>query len=159
MNLISRFPLILLSVGIILLSACATGSLLPKSPTISVRSIKLGKFNLQEQEFIFNLAVENSNRFAIPVLSTDFYVSLAGNEVAKGNHSERISLVAQGVTTVPIRVNAQLYQSIGQLLAGLANGKLDLDYRLEGSFKVGAGRFPVDIPFLAEGSVLSQFED
>ena len=142
---------------LMLLSGCATGSLLPVSPKVRVESVQLGQFNLQNQQFVFNLAVENRNRFAIPVLSTDFSVKFAGNQLASGQNSDKISLVASGTTLVPIRVDMRLYESITEFLAALARGKLDLDYQLDGTFKVSAVSFPVDIPFSLHGSVLSQF--
>lgn len=153
------FRTILLGLFLVLLSACATGSFMPVSPTVKVESVQLGKFDLQQQQFIFKLAVQNSNRFAIPVMGTDFRVKFAGNEFASGHHSDKISLTALGTTHVAIRVNTRLYESITQLLAALANGKLNLNYQLDGAFKVSAASFPVDIPFSLQGSVLSQFRE
>ena len=55
-----------------LLSACATDSVLPESPEITVKGVDILELGLDRQRFQFNLNAYNPNKFGLPLNGVSF---------------------------------------------------------------------------------------
>ena len=159
LNVAPKLRQLTLLLLVLMLGACATSSLLPVKPEVSVQSIRLGKIGISEQELIFGLSVNNSNRFSIPISGSNFKATFGGQQVASGSTQQDLVLGASGTTIVPLIVKSQIIKSMGDLGRALTSGTLNLDYTIEGQLDVDLAVFPFGIPFKLNGNVADDFKN
>lgn len=137
---------------LILVSGCATDSVLPESPEISISNVDIKDVGLNSQAFLFNLNVANPNKFSLPLSGVEFDLKFSDVLVGSGSHKESVSLVAQGDTAIPIEVGTNLLETMENFKSLLLTGKLNMDYKLSGKLlMVGES---VGIPFTVNGNLL-----
>jgi LEA14-like dessication related protein len=137
-----------------LVSACETVSeFIPIKPEVLISNISLGKFNLQQQEFIFSLNIDNQNAFSIPISGTEFSIKFAGHDLINGSTAQALTLRSRSKTPLTIVINTQLLKSSRDVFNALKNGKLNFNYELNGKLKVNAASFPIGIPFSKKGNL------
>lgn len=140
---------------LILLSGCATNSVLPVKPEVSVAGLTLEKFGFEQQSFLIELAIDNPNRFDIPLLSTDFSIALSDRQIASGQTSNKLRLKAEKQTIVPIRFTGNIIKTWRDFSEVIRKKKLSSNYAISGNLNLDTKYFPLAIPFQKAGDLVS----
>ena len=135
-----------------LLSACATDSVLPESPEITVKGVDILELGLDRQRFQFNLNAYNPNKFGLPLNGVSFNLKLSDVEVGQGFSDQSITLASQADTIIPVEVETSLVETLDDFKNLLLSGGLKPEYEMSGNLKlVGES---IGIPFTVQGKLL-----
>ena len=140
----------------LILSACATNSITPQSPKVSLKGVKPLKLGLTGQKFTFTLKADNPNKFKLPISATDFTLKFNGQEVAQAVSKKSLFLPAEGSEDIAIDVDTNLMSSMSGIWKKLASGKLDFEYELAGGVTVDFGVAPFTVPYSLKGNLLDK---
>ncbi len=135
--------------GLFFLSSCAslTGDLL-KDPTVSVKSLNVTNFSLQDVSLDLELAVDNPNPIPLSLNQITYALNFSGEQVTSGTFDKGVEIPASGSNTVVVPLNFK-YQSLGNLLVSALNKRLSKDYDLSGAVKLGI----FSVPFSKKGTI------
>ena len=132
----------------LLLTACGSSGIkgVVEPPNVKVHDVEMGGFNLSGGTATFVLAIQNPNRFPIPLSGFDYGLSLNGVQVANGNkeHKTTIKSGESQLVRVPLKLS---FTNMMSMLPGVLRSR-NLDYKLNGSI-----HFPwFNIPFQRAGN-------
>lgn len=121
-------------------------------PDVAVVGVERQGGSLREQHFLVHLRVTNPNAQSIPIEGVSYAVSIGGDEVARGETTQAVTVPARGSAAVDLPLTTNLSTGLGTLLGVLAGGGDRLEYRVVGTAHTGITFFRT-IPFDQRGSV------
>lgn len=137
---------------ILLLAACSSlPTHKPLAPKVSVAAVRPLNFSFVKQKLAFTLNVENPNDYDLPLKGLDFIASFGGNEIAKGNSSQEVTLPAKGSAQMDVTVEASLNDVMNRFSSMLKSDSLELSYGITGTVKLA--NWPTKIPFNVDGEL------
>ena len=146
-----NFPALFIAV-FLTLTGCATDSVLPTAPEISVTDAEVLEIGLDSQTFRILLDAYNPNKFGLPLTGVEFDLSISGITVGRGISEQSVSLVSQGNTPIAVDVETNLADTLDGFGSQLIGGDLKLDYQLDGKLIIVGES--TGIPFTVNGNLL-----
>jgi LEA14-like dessication related protein len=145
MKALKALLLISFTIGILVLSGCATlrGDVEP--PSVSLSGIELSRLDLFEQTYRLRLRIQNPNDFDLPIDGMSYEVEINDKPFAKGASAQAITIPRYGSEVMEVEAVSNLagfFRQWTELEKGLPSG---LRYRIKGkiSIKYG-GTYPFD---------------
>jgi len=132
----------------------------PITPEVSIANVEPLNLSLSGQKLLFTLKVKNPNAYDLPMQSLSFIASLAGEEVATGSSTGRVTIPAKGEALVDISVVAGLKNIMKQLksITNSTNGNdFNLNYGVQGVLKLA--NWPAAIPFRHSGDAAPKIRE
>jgi LEA14-like dessication related protein len=130
------------------------GCLKPESPEISYQDAEFKLVSFTEVDAGFNFVLDNPN--SVPLKGIVSYkLNLDGDDFLSGE-SDEIAVNSQDKAAFTIHSKIDLIKFFGttsKLLQAVAQGKKEIPYRFEGSYKTQAMFFPVEVPFVVQGAI------
>lgn len=127
---------------LVVLSGCAAVASNISQPTVSLKTVEVGRVDFSRQTFVLGFDVSNPNSFALPINFVSYGVKLDGQHFASGETSASFKVPANGDNQFAISVDLDLLRTAPQLLYTVRDGVTNgLSYELNG--KLG-----IDIPFV-----------
>ena len=142
----------------LMMTACTTLNIKPKTPTLSVLSVVPVKMGITEQVLRFKLNAFNPNSFNLPLQSMQFTTRFSGIDVGQGMMSEAITLAPNSDNELSLDVTTDLSKVIKNMGDLFKAQSLNFDYELDGKMTVlntGIGD-GVGIPFVLTGNLLKR---
>ncbi|ALG68241.1 LEA type 2 family protein [Beggiatoa leptomitoformis] len=133
------------------LSACATLSLEPLTPEISLMDIKVTQLGFFEQTFALQLQVKNPNDFPLPITGLQYKLEINGSEFATGNSGTSTLIPSLGSKLMTVEVVSNLNQIVAQIKDWSKGLSQTVDYRLSGGIRL-SDWMPL-LPFERAGQV------
>ena len=123
-----------------ILSACATGSDLLRTPTVDLVSVEVTNLSFTRQSFLLSFKATNPNGFPLPVKAVRYTIRLNDEKFAGGVTRSDFTIPAGGESTFAISVELDLLKSGAELTSIVRAGvQSDVDYEL-------AGKLTIDVP-------------
>ena len=107
---------------------------------------------LLQQHFLVHLRVTNPNSRSIPIEGVSYVVSIDGDEVARGETTQAVTVPARGAADVDLPLTTTLQTGVAKILGMLAQGTDGFEYRVVGTAHTGVTFFRT-IPFDQRGTV------
>ena len=123
-----------------------------EKPDIEVVGIERQSVQLLEQHFLVHLRVTNPNDRSIPIEGVSYVVSIDGDEVARGDSTQAVTIPARGSAQVDLPLTTTLHTGVARILTLLSQGGESFDYRVVGTARTGVVFFR-NIPFDQRGTV------
>ena len=121
-------------------------------PDIQVVGVERQSVQLLQQHFLVHLRVTNPNSRSIPIEGVSYVVSIDGDEVARGETTQAVTVPARGAADVDLPLTTTLQTGVAKILGMLAQGTDGFEYRVVGTAHTGVTFFRT-IPFDQRGSV------
>lgn len=153
---------VILLAGLMIFIACCSSipTHKPIAPEVSIANVEPLNLSLSGQKLLFTLKVKNPNAYDLPMKSLSFIASLAGEDVATGSSTGRVTIPANGEALVDISVVAGLKNLVKQLksITNSANGNdFNLDYGVKGVLRLS--NWPTAIPFNHSGDAAPKIRE
>lgn len=122
-----------------LLAACSL--LVPRlqAPSLSIESIALERSDLITQHLKVHMRVDNPNDRALPVKGLSYTLYVEGEEAAQGVSDASFTVPALGEAEFDMHVTANMAGTLLRLLAGGADARDRIDYRIVGKVELSSG--------------------
>jgi LEA14-like dessication related protein len=121
----------------LILGACSLFLPPLEPPEVALRAVALERFALNEQLFRIGVRMRNPNQRELRVADARVSIELEGIELGEGFTLEPLIVPALGESDMDIRLVTNLVAKAPEVLAWLASGDTQLDYRLTGFIDVG----------------------
>ena len=134
----------------LLLGACASLRN-AEPPEVTLSNVELLGITMLEQEWALTLRARNPNDFPLTLRSLDYQVFLEGQPFGRGLTNAEVTVPAMGDALVQTRVVTGLFETLRQLQQLDYKSGEPLQYRIEGSARVGGS--PLPLKFDHEGEI------
>jgi len=134
------------------LSACQSlPTAKPRSPTVTVDSVRPISLGLTSQTIGLTLRVANPNNYDLPMQSLTFNANFSGKKFAQGRSVDKVVIPANGEALLEVEVKTGLVRLANQLKAIANSANPELNYDVTGLVKLS--NWPKAIPFNVEGDI------
>ena len=121
-------------------------------PDIQVVGVERQGVQLLQQRFLVHLRVTNPNAQSIPIEGVSYVVSIDGDEVARGETTQAVTVPGRAAADVDLPLTTTLQTGVAKILSMLAQGSDGFEYRVVGTAHTGVTFFR-SIPFDQRGTV------
>lgn len=122
-----------------------------ETPSFALHGITLRPLSFKEMNLLFDLDVQNPNRFDLVLKSMEYTVYLKNEEIGNGRLQKELLVPSSSTTRIQVPVVARFKDLSGTLKAILAEG--DLLYKIEGKADVKTVLGSRKFPFSNEGRI------
>ncbi len=119
------------------------------NPSFALRGVDLRPLSLTEMKVLFDVEVQNPNRFDLTLNSFEYTIYLNNEEIGKGNLEMEILIPSSSTTRVQAPVAAR-FNDWNKTLKTIITGK-SLIYKIEGKAGIKAFFGHHNFPFSQEG--------
>jgi LEA14-like dessication related protein len=128
------------------LSSCSGFSHLVEKPRVRVLGVEVSRVSLESADLVFDLEVENRNRFSFVLETVDYRVRINGEPLLDGRQDLRAPIAGHGASEVELPVTLRFTDIVRVLrsLKGERHAGYDLDAVLGFSVPV-AGRLRIPV--------------
>ncbi|MGD8943224.1 MAG: LEA type 2 family protein [Desulfobacterales bacterium] len=142
---------VIAAVVFVYLTGCAGVGQRMEPPRVKLANIRPESMNLLETVFEVQLRVFNTNETPIRITGVESEIELNGKAFAFGVSESDVEIPAYGTELLPLRVYSSVFDIIKSAV-GMRNQE-QLQYRIKGKLRLGAGAFPSALPFDSEGTI------
>ncbi|MDX1708314.1 MAG: LEA type 2 family protein [Desulfobacterales bacterium] len=142
---------IIAAVVSIFLAGCAGVGKRMEPPRVKLANIRPESFNFLETVFEVQLRVFNTNDTPLTIKGLESEIEINGKAFAFGVSESDVQIPAYGTELLTLRVYSSVIDIIKSAV-GMQN-KEQLQYRIKGKLRLGAGAFPGVLPFESEGQI------
>ena len=137
----------------LVLTGCASLTVQPESPNVSIANLELQEFTLFEQRYRLHLRIQNPNDFDLAMNGMSYKLKLNGRKFATGVSDQEVTVPAFGEEVITVNVVSNLARVIEQLreVGKGKDGTPSLRYELKG--QIGLGSLGIRLPFSQEGDL------
>jgi LEA14-like dessication related protein len=143
--------LVIAAVVSVYLAGCAGVGKRMEPPRVKLANIRPESMNLLETVFEVQLRVFNTNESPLTIKGVESEIELNGKAFAFGVSESDIEIPAYGTELLPLRVYSSVFDIIKSAVG--MHKQEQLQYRIKGKLRLGAGAFPGTLPFDSEGSI------
>ena len=148
-----RFNRTLITVAVMLFifAGCAGVGKRMEPPRVKLANIRPESFNFLETIFEVQLRVFNTNDTPLTIKGVESDIEINGKAFAFGVSESDVQIPAYGTELLTLRV----YSSVIDLIKSAVGMQKQeqLQYRIKGKLRLGAGAFPGVLPFESEGQI------
>jgi LEA14-like dessication related protein len=142
------------AVTLFFIAGCAGVGKRLEPPRVKMANIRPESFNFLETVFGVQLRVFNTNDIPLHIKGIESEIEINGKPFAFGVTESDVEVPAYGTALLPMRVYSSVLDII-KSAAGLKDQD-ELEYRITGKLRLGAGAFPGVLPFESEGNISLQ---
>ena len=143
--------LIITSVCMLLLSACATLVQQLDPPYVNLVGFELKEIGLFEQRYLIKLRVQNPNSVPLPIAGMNYALAINEKQFARGVSDQRLNIPAHGDGTLDVEVTSNFSGILEQFRQMSDQASPRINYKLDGSVSLVSSAFK--LPFSYEGIV------
>ena len=147
---VSKIMVIAAVVSFYLVGCAGVGKRM-EPPRVKLANIRPESINLLETVFEVQLRVFNTNETPLTIKGVESEIELNGKAFAFGVSESDVEIPAYGTELLPLRVYSSVFDIIKSAV-GMHNQE-QLQYRIKGKLRLGAGAFPSVLPFDSEGTI------
>ena len=133
------------------LVGCAGVGKRMEPPRVKLANLRPESINLLETVFEVQLRVFNTNETPLTIRGVESEIELNGKAFAFGVSESDIEIPAYGTGLLPLRVYSSVFDLIKSAVG--MHKQEQLQYRIRGKLRLGAGAFPGVLPFESEGTI------
>jgi LEA14-like dessication related protein len=123
-------------------------------PSFAIRGVTLRPVSFTEMNILFDLEVNNPNRFDLTLQSFEYTVYLKNEEIGNGRLGKELLITSSSTTRIQVPVAAQFKDLSRSLKAIVTEG--ELPYRIEGKASVRTALGSRQFPFSNKGVLNSK---
>jgi LEA14-like dessication related protein len=143
--------IIVAAVMLFYMTGCAGIGKRMEPPRVKLASIRPESINLLETVLEVQLRVFNTNETPLTIKGVESEIELNGKAFAFGVSESDVEIPAYGTELLPLRVYSSVFDIIKSAV-GMQKQE-QLQYRIKGKLRLGAGAFPSVLPFDSEGTI------
>ena len=133
------------------LAGCAGVGKRMEPPRVKLANIRPESINLLETVFEVQLRVFNTNETPLTIKGVESEIDINGKAFAYGVSESDVQIPAYGTELLTLSVYSSVIDIIKSAV-GMKNQE-QLQYRINGKLRLGAGAFPGVLPFESEGQI------
>lgn len=134
------FRYLILALGALWLTGCATLQQQLKEPSVSVQNLQLRSVSLADMEVDFILGIDNPNPMGIAMSGLSYRLELEDRPLFEGKTQERVKVAAHGRSNVTLPFKFS-YEDLAGGFDAIMNNK-SLPYKLTGNIDLGLFSLP-----------------
>ncbi len=134
-----------------ILTGCAGVGKRMEQPRVKLANIRPESFNFLETVFEVQLRVFNTNDTPLIIKGIESEIEINGKDFAFGVSESDVQIPAYGTELLTLRVYSSVIDIIKSAV-GMQKQE-QLQYRITGKLRLGAGAFPGVLPFESEGQI------